>query len=1018
MQRGVDVQKMTEGLGYTVEELLRPWRRIDWETFRRLHDRVQEAFPEPDKLRELGRPLSRTKAFNVFKAGFGLIASPVRMYSWINKFTGPLTVSNVRGVLKVDGDLVDLTLTVQEGYEPSTAFFHITAGIYEGIPSLCGLPPSLVDLEVNGRTARFLIRPPPSGTLFARIRRLVSRMFSVRNAIGEIESAHHELQKRYLELEKANSKIRNQTALLAAVNDFSTLCAQSLEFATLGPRAVEAIARQSSCSVELEVNAADHRIAWTGRAKPGSTGSDELSGPTQTIPVARGDKKMGVLRVQGTGEISPFIQAIVPTLGVALDNAMAYKEVQDYRDNLEIKVRSRTAELNQTTEKLQQSLNTIQEIDRARAEFFANVAHEIRTPLTMISAPLDALLLDDRGTLPLSFRTEVEAMRQTVGRVHRLADDLLDHAKVGAGKMTLRRQPTDLSAISRALADATRPLATRNGLKLTLSVQPERFPTAFIDAERVEQMALNLITNAIKFTPSGGTVAISLSVGDGFATIAVRDTGLGIAKEDQSRLFDRFAQADNRGVRRIGGTGLGLALVKQMAELHGGSVSLESEPGKGSTFAIRFPLGAPSDDAVVAPPPAGARSGQRPVIDVAKVAASAESAPQSNIGVPETPAGAPRVLVVEDDDALRAFLHRQLASRFQILLAKDGQEGLDRAKAERPDLVLSDVMMPRMSGLQMTHALRTDGATSAIPIILLTARKETEHASEGIEMGANDYVGKPFHPRELIARIEGQLKLRDAARKLATNAQLATLGMVSGGFAHEVRNPLSSMLNAFPPLKSAMDSGGSIETLKTLTDVIEKSSKRVQHLAESLLRVARPVGGNEPFDVVGGIESTLEVISWKIDARIRVTRDFKDNPVITGDPGALNQVWTNLIDNALYAMPNGGELRLVTERAGDRILVRIEDTGSGIPQAALSRLFEPFFSTKEAGQGTGLGLAICQQIIGAHGGVIRVRSEIGRGTQVEVSLPAGDQQSPELRSASTDVASRPGTGNRELGTRS
>jgi signal transduction histidine kinase len=355
---------------------------------------------------------------------------------------------------------------------------------------------------------------------------------------------------------------------------------------------------------------------------------------------------------------------------------------------------------------------------------------------------------------------------------------------------------------------------------------------------------------------------------------------------------------------------------------------------------------------------------------------------------------------VEDDTEIRAFVTGVLRTEYRVMEAVNGEEGCRLAIKERPDLIVSDVMMPVMSGLQMLAVLRDLPETADIPVILLTARQEISEKVEGLSTGANDYLGKPFSPRELLARIEAQLRLREAAVRAAENERLAATGLLTSGFAHEVRNPLNGLMNAMLPLRdSVLGERPDPETARAMLEVIEECGTRIRYLAESLLAFVRsndrPIAVN--LDTL--LDSTLNVLAWKVPSAVTIEKDYQCHMPVMGDPGSLNPVWVNLLDNALRAVGENGRVKVSTELQGETAVVAVMDSGVGIKQEDMERLFQPFFSTRAAGEGTGLGLALCRRIILRHGGHIHISSEYGKGTKVEVRLPLRSLESPLAKDA-------------------
>lgn len=429
-------------------------------------------------------------------------------------------------------------------------------------------------------------------------------------------------------------------------------------------------------------------------------------------------------------------------------------------------LRARERQLQAQNTQLEVQAEQLQELDRAKSHFFANVSHEFRTPLTLILGPLRDIGEGRRGVLPAWVQEQIEPMTRNAQRLLRLVNQVLDLAKLESHALTLALEPRDLAELARAATLSFTPLAERRGVALRLLAPTHPLPVE-VDVEQIEKVLLNLLSNAFKFTESGGAVEVSLRAEAGKAVLAVRDTGIGIAAEQLPHVFERFFQADSSATRRHEGTGIGLSLVRELVELHGGSVSAESELGVGSTFTVRLPLspkvslqdeGMPRDAAahrIVE----SAGSG-----DVATLS-SEGAAPEGLVAEPPDADDRTTVLVVDDNTDVRAYVRSVLEPTYRVLEAADGQAGLERARESLPDLVLADVMMPRLDGFALARALREDSATDCIPIILLTARAGEEDEIEGLGTGADDYLGKPFHAGVLEARVGALISSRRRLRE-------------------------------------------------------------------------------------------------------------------------------------------------------------------------------------------------------------------------------------------------------------
>ncbi|RKH15563.1 response regulator [Corallococcus sp. CA047B] len=707
-------------------------------------------------------------------------------------------------------------------------------------------------------------------------------------------------------------------------------------------------------------------------------------------------------------------------LGSLRELQQRYDEVFGSNVALEDRVAARTRELSEANEKLEAALIKQREQDRLKTEFFDNVSHELRTPLTLILLSLDALQKEPES-LPTVVRQHLTTLDRSTQRLLRLIDNLLNLAQLEAGKVRLRYQTVELHAFLTSQLLPFRTVAEKQGLTLTLEGGPLT-PVA-MDVERIEGVFHNLVSNALKFTPAGGSIAVRLREDATDVHVEVVDTGVGMAAADLAVIFDRFAQADTSGTRRFGGSGIGLALVKETLELHSGGIEVSSTPGQGSSFRVRLPKSntvvreETRERRVLEPSNRRERrsSGRFATVLAATVAgAQRPTEPQDHT---RADAKAPRILVVEDDAEIRAFIADILAPSYRVLEAANGEEGVRRAMEDRPDLVVSDVMMPVLSGLNLLVQLRAHAQTVDLPVILLTARQEVSAKVEALGAGANDYLGKPFSPRELLARVETQLRLREAAVRAAENERLAAIGLLTSGFAHEVRNPLNGLMNALMPLKDVLlgrDTSGDPDLGPAMLEVMEECGQRIRHLAESLLSFVRTADKPVAVRLDQALDSTLSVLGWRIPAGVVVERAYHCSDPIWGDPGTLNQVWLNLLDNALRAVGETGRVLVETTQENDDAVVTIVDSGVGIRPEDLERLFQPFFSTRAAGEGTGLGLALSRRIVLQHGGRIHITSQVGQGTRVEVRLPMRPLMSEPLSSTATGGAGR-GRWTRRLG---
>ncbi len=444
---------------------------------------------------------------------------------------------------------------------------------------------------------------------------------------------------------------------------------------------------------------------------------------------------------------SGFVDLLTGQIGAALADARAYEAER------------RRAE-------------ALAEINRAKTTFFSNVSHEFRTPLTLMLGPLEELLksgaaAENRPLLELAHRNSL--------RLLRLVNSLLDFSRIEAGRMRERFEPVDLAALTAEIASNFRSATELAGLELIVECRPLREPV-YVDRELWETIVLNLISNAFKFTLEG-SIRITITESDGSAVLRVQDTGVGIPESELPRLFNRFHRVEGSKGRTHEGTGIGLAMVQELAKAHGGSVSAASEAGKGSSFIVRIPLGRshlPADRIVAPNSAAGpARRSEAYVQEALRWLpqdASSESALPSAQEhdslaeaafdlTPDPGSRKYRVVLAEDNADMRDYVLRLLSPHVEISAVPDGKQALDSIRRNRPDLVLSDVMMPVLDGFALLRALRDDPETSTVPVILLSARAGEESRVEGVGAGADDYLVKPFSARELLARVATHLKM-------------------------------------------------------------------------------------------------------------------------------------------------------------------------------------------------------------------------------------------------------------------
>ncbi|BEL11841.1 hypothetical protein Q0Z83_100320 [Actinoplanes sichuanensis] len=539
-------------------------------------------------------------------------------------------------------------------------------------------------------------------------------------------------------------------------------------------RTLSALGRGLADSPDQATLAADAAMVLTGDAEDVPYAAVVLNDP-DPHPAIRASITSGrpgrVLLAELTGPApSAAAEALVLPIGVGADTIGAlvvgvsrYLALDgDYRDFLDLAAAqiSRAVANVRAYEQERRRAAELAALDQAKTDFFSNVSHEFRTPLTLILGPLEDLIEDPALDGPV--RDRLRPMHRNALRLLKLVNTVLDFSRMESGRMAAVFRPTDLAQHTARLAGTFRPAIERAGLTLTVDT-PALGEPVHIDHELWEKIVFNLLSNAVKFTRDGG-VEVRIRAADGHAVLSVRDTGVGIPEAEQALLFDRFHRVTGAWSRSHEGTGIGLALVRELAGLHGGSVGVRSRPGQGSEFTVRLPFGSahlPADRISDDPAPPGDPIEPRLWVDEATWwAGDGPPAPQ-----PVHRRAGGRILLVDDNADLREHVSRLLGPYWDVVTAVDGMGALDLAREQQFDLVLTDVMMPRLDGFGLIAGLRADPRTRDVPIVVLSARAGEEAAVEGLSAGADDYLVKPFSTRELTARVRANLELGQQRRE-------------------------------------------------------------------------------------------------------------------------------------------------------------------------------------------------------------------------------------------------------------
>lgn len=688
----------------------------------------------------------------------------------------------------------------------------------------------------------------------------------------------------------------------------------------------------------------------------------------------------------------------------------------------------------------------LRELDKAKTKFFSNVSHEFRTPLTLLLAPLDDLLREERHEpWPAKDLQRLQLMRRNIIRLQKLVNALLDFSRVESQRMEAIFQPTDLPKLTQELASNFRSAIESAGLRYQVKTAAFTEPI-YVNRDMWEKIVLNLISNAFKFTHQG-KIEVVLKSKKKYAELRVRDTGVGISAENISRVFERFTRIEGVKARTHEGSGIGLALVKELILLHNGTIKVNSTEGSGSEFIVSIPKGKNH-----LPP----RQIFESVTSITTSSIPEAFLEESNTWltskedtrVPETTTR-DTVLVADDNADMREYLTSILSRYYNVVTAENGQKVLDHLdKGVEPVLVLADVMMPEIDGYTLVQTLRKNSGTANMPIVLLSARSSEAAKIKGLQAGADDYVAKPFSANELITLVSARIQIaqtrREAEKELnlknielehrvrertldlvrsrhnlillneslsKKNLELKTVNDELSTFAfiasHDLREPLRKI--QFFSNELMHREGLRISSKgRELSDKIHASVQRMSDLIDDILTFSRasntPRGKHESINLNALTQQVLDDLSETI-AKSKARIEVGVLPELHGNPIQLSQLLLNLISNAIKFQPKNGvpvinisgmmvmgnqidsPLAITTRRY---FRLEVMDNGIGFQQQYAEKIFHMFqrLHTKTEYPGTGMGLAICKKVMENHNGFIVAKGKPGIGSVFCCYFPA------------------------------
>jgi signal transduction histidine kinase len=665
------------------------------------------------------------------------------------------------------------------------------------------------------------------------------------------------------------------------------------------------------------------------------------------------------------------------------------EELRDRTRQMEREVIQRSRELAAANLGLREANAQLGELDKAKTAFFSNVSHEFRTPLTLMLGPLEGSLEDPHEPLGPGQKARLQLVHDNALRLLKLVNALLDFSRLEAGRLRGRFAPLDLSTYTAELAGMFQSAAMGAGLRLVIDC-PRPMAPVWVDRDMWEKVVPNLVSNAFKFTLTG-EIAVRMRDDVDHVTLEVADTGIGIPEVELPRIFERFHRVESAVGRTYEGTGIGLALVKELVELHGGRVTVSSTVGQGTTFRVEIPRGfahLPPD--AVSQEAAVPRAGQEAFAHMAE--ASHWKGADATPGKPPPPAAGthrPRVLVVDDNPDLRGYIAGLLSSSYVVHTAGDGVEGLALVRAERPDLVVSDVMMPRLDGHGLVRELRADPHTASTPVILLSARAGEDSTVEGLAAGSDDYLAKPFSARELLARVRTHVELARLRREWTEELENANREL--DAFSYSVSHDLRAPLRAIDGFRVALeeDCAASLDARgRDHLERIGRNVKRMTALVDDLLKLARisrtPLS-TQPVDLSALAHEVAMDVAQHSERSVRL--DIEPGLTAQADANLLRVLLTNLLGNAWKFTGRSPQPHIAIGRNADGAFY-VRDNGAGFDMRFADKLFAPFQRLHSPAdfEGTGIGLAIVARIVHRHGGKVWAEGAVDAGATVYFTL--------------------------------
>ena len=759
--KGIDLNKILEGVPYDLSYLLNKHERIEWWSWCKIISNLKPYFNLAD-FEQMGREMQKEMlyiegyifAFLFFSSS--KIAKIVRepLFKAENAILDPMFSCFNKDWKIVGKNKYTMSIYLKPGYEHCPEWFYMSKGLWEQIGEQVRIKGLKIDLSILPNGGVYYVSWKEE-RFFIGLKKQIHWLFNIRKVFVDLTESHEELLNNYNKLEESKKILQKQTTQLTTAYNIAKSIRQNLDITkTLNTITYALVNDAGVSSGKIKIFKDIEGNTFEAEASNGTAGTIVNS---IKHPIVIDNDKIGELIVVSKAdadisELNELLNYLLPIINISIHDSLVLRAITDYKDNLETKVNERTIELKKAQDKLS-------EIIQLQNRFFTNISHEFRTPLTLILGPSNQILEETKDQ---KIKDEVNIIYRNAKKLNMLANQLLDISRIEAGKMKLKTCEQNLVPIIKRITYSFQSFAERKRISLNFKAAQEEI-IMYIDEEKIDKIISNLLSNALKFTPIEGSVNVNIYKNDNNVEISVSDNGIGIPKEQLDKIYDRFYQVDNRLSKEYEGTGVGLSLTKELVELHKGKISVESEEEVGSIFRVSLPLG--KEHLLSCEIAENFSEGEIKTKDKKTHLINDSTlinhlTNNTRIEFFENKSR-PMLLIIEDNSDVRKYIRGILADNYMIEEADNGEEGAKKSFELIPELIISDIMMPKLDGTQLCKLLKSDTRTSHIPIILLTAKVTLKDKITGLQNGADDYVIKPFEAEELKARIKNLLEQRN-----------------------------------------------------------------------------------------------------------------------------------------------------------------------------------------------------------------------------------------------------------------